>query len=106
MRKPTILTQFPVEPYFKVERKSRQEKEISVISLLLTAPKEGAPQNVRYLQMEQAKTYLNDLAPAIEAYQLELLIKEQNEKVIKAESQYKNLADDGADLEKKREDIE
>jgi hypothetical protein len=92
--------------YFKVERKSRQEKEVSLVSLLLTTPKDGAPQNVHYLQMDQAKTYLNDLAPAIEAYQLELQIKEQNEKVIKAEAKYKDLAGDGADLEKKKADVE
>ena len=92
--------------YFKVERKSRQEKEISVVSLLLTTPEGGSSQNLHYLQMDQAKTYLNDLAPAIEAYQLELQIKEQNEKVIRAEAKYKGLTDDGTDLEKKRVEIE
>ena len=92
--------------YFKVERKSRQEKETSVVSLLLTIPKEGTAANVHYLNMEQAKAYLNELVPAIEAYNLELLIKEQNEKVIKSESKYKDLSDEGADLEKKRIGIE
>lgn len=92
--------------YFKVDRKSRQEKETSVISLLLTLPKEGTTGNVHYLNMEQAKGYLNELAPAIEAYSLELLIKDQNEKVIKAESKYKDLSDETIDLEKKRMGIE
>lgn len=92
--------------FFKVERKSRQEKEFSVVSLLLTSPKDGSPQNVRNLQMDEAKTYLNELAPAIEAYQLELQIKEQNENVIKAEAKYKGFADDATDLEKKRVDLD
>ncbi len=94
--------------YFKVERKSRKEKEVSIVSLLLSLPKVGEPtvNTVHHLDMEQAKTYLNELVPAIEAYDLELQIKEQNEAVIKAESKYKSLVDDGADLEKKRIAIE
>lgn len=94
--------------YFRVERKSKQDKETSIISLLLTMPKEGGAtaNNVHYLNMEQAKIYLNELIPAIEAYNLEVQIKDQNQAVIKAESKYKNLTDDGADLEKKRVTIE
>ncbi|HSC36485.1 MAG TPA: hypothetical protein VLD19_01390 [Chitinophagaceae bacterium] len=94
--------------YFKVERKSRKEKEVSVVSLLLTAPKEGTgvPDNKHYLNMEDAKAYLNGLALAIEAYGLESQIKMQNEAVIKAESKYKSLADDGIDLQKKKESYE
>jgi len=92
--------------YFKVERKSRQEKDISVVSLLLTTPNEGAAQDLHPLQMEQAKAYLNDLAPAIEAYQLELQIKEQNANLIRAEAKYKGFTDDGAVLERKRVELE
>lgn len=92
--------------YFKVERKSRQEKETSVVYLLLTVPQEGAATNMHHLDMTQAIGYLNELAPAIEAYNLELLIKEQNERVIKAESKYKDLSEETADLEKKRSGIE
>jgi hypothetical protein len=94
--------------YFKVERKSKKEKQASVVSLLLAMPKEGvvAQNNVRYLNMEEAKAYLNELVPAIEAYNLELLIKDQNDAVIKAESKYKTLTDDATGLEKKKEDIE
>lgn len=94
--------------YFRVERKGKQDKETSIVSLLLTMPKEGevTANKVHYLNMEQAKTYLNELVPAIEAYNLEMQIKDQNQAVIKAESKYKSLADDGADLEKKRVTIE
>ncbi|XZF14715.1 hypothetical protein ACTHGU_01115 [Chitinophagaceae bacterium MMS25-I14] len=94
--------------YFKIERKSRSDKQTTVISLLLTMPREGAVTgtNVRYLDMNEAKTYLNDLAPAITAYNLELQIKDQNAIVIKAESRNKSLSDDGNDLEKKRLSIE
>ncbi len=94
--------------YFKVERRDKQQKEVSIIYLLLTMPKEGSVtvNNVHHLNMEQAKTYLNELLPAIEAYNLELLIKHQNESIIKGESKFKNLMDDASDLEKKRLTVE
>lgn len=92
--------------FFKVERKSRQDKEVSVVSLLLAMPSQGMVSNVRYLNMEEAKTYLNELAPTIESYNLELLVKDQNERVIKAENKYKDLVQNQADLEKKRADTE
>ena len=94
--------------YFKIERKSRQDREISVVSLLLTTPQEGpaTANSMHHLNMEEAKTYLNDLGPAVEAYNLELQIKEQNNDVISAEAKYKNLVSDGASLQKKKEELE
>jgi hypothetical protein len=89
--------------YFKTERKSRKEKEVTVVSLLLM-PTEAQTNtgSLHYLSMDDAKNYLNDLALAIDAYNLELAIKNQNDAVIKAETKYKNLTNDGEDLEKKR----
>lgn len=94
--------------YFRVERKNGQENDASTVSLLLTAPTEGKSNdsNLNYLNMEQAKVFLNDLTPAIEAYSLEQQIKDQNEAVTKAESKYKSLMDDSADLERKRVTLE
>jgi hypothetical protein len=94
--------------YFKVERKSRQEKGSTLVSLLLTAPKEGdvASGSLHYMNMEEAKAFLNELVPAIEAYNLEQSIKDQNTAIIKAESKYRNLVEDGTDLEKKKTAIE
>ena len=81
---PTQNDNVNADMYFKVERKSRQEKESTTVSLLVNSP-EGATDSARYLAMEQAKTYLNELLPALDAYKLELAIKEQNESLIKAE---------------------
>ncbi|HEY0677284.1 MAG TPA: hypothetical protein VGD17_03320 [Chitinophagaceae bacterium] len=94
--------------FFKIERKSRQEKSNTTVSLLVsTPPTEGtAASNLNYMNMEEAKAYLNELAPAIEAYKLELVIKEQNESLIKAESKLKSLVNDEADLEDKKKNIE
>jgi hypothetical protein len=90
--------------YFKIERKSRSEKQLSVVYLLLTAPVEtsAASANLHYLNMEQAKRYLNELLPAIEAYDLELKIKEQNKLIIAAEAKQKKITGEGEDLEKSR----
>ncbi|HYH15509.1 MAG TPA: hypothetical protein VD794_09820 [Flavisolibacter sp.] len=93
--------------YFKVERKSRQDKEISIVSLLLTMPTDGAVMaNQHHLNMDEAKAYLNDLTPAIEAYNLELQIKDQNSAVTAAEARYKNLTNEGVDLEKRKEELD
>ncbi|MGB8194220.1 MAG: hypothetical protein WCF67_19975 [Chitinophagaceae bacterium] len=92
--------------YFKVERKSRQEKGVTVVSLLVNGPAEGTTDSLHYLKMDQAKIFLNELVPAIEAYNLELGIKDQNESLAKAESKLKSLVNDGADLESRRASID
>ena len=102
---PTQNDNVNADMYFKVERKSRQEKESTTVSLLVNSP-EGTSDSARYLAMEQAKTYLNELLPAIDAYKLELAIKDQNESLTKAESKLKSLVNEGKDLEDKRTNID
>lgn len=93
--------------YFKMERKSRKEKEVTVVSLLLTVPVDGtASESLHHLNMEQAKSYLNGLVSTIEGYSLEQDIKKQNESVVKSETKYRKLREDGDDFEKKRVSIE
>ena len=93
--------------YFKTEHKSKKEREVTVVSLLVM-PIEAQTNtgNLHYLTMDDAKDYLNGLATAIDAYNLELTIKDQNDAVIKAEAKYKSLANEGEDLENKRISIE
>ena len=87
--------------YFKIDRKSRKEKNVTVVSLLLRQPGIGDTSSQRHLDMEGAKTYLNELTPAILAYDLELMIKEQNAAIIRSETKLKELSNEGEDLEKK-----
>jgi hypothetical protein len=91
--------------FFKVERKDKQS---SITSLLVTqeVSQTNTGSGINNLSMEQAKSYLNNLVPMIESYQLELQIKDQNEAIIKAESKYKSKAQDGDDLVKKKLNIE
>lgn len=93
--------------YFKTERKSKKEKEVTVVSLLVMPNEvQSNTGNLHYLNMNDAKDYLNGLATAIEAYNLELTIKDQNDAVTKAEAKYKSLANEGEELENKRTSIE
>jgi hypothetical protein len=94
--------------YFKVTRKSRSEKDKSVIYLLVGMPNEDMANRTQetHFTKEQSKHYLNNLSYVIEAYNLELQIKQQNENVIKEEKRYKNLINDGNDLTKRKGDIE
>jgi hypothetical protein len=90
--------------FFKIERKSKKEKGTTVVSLMLTVPGVDSvtAANSHQLTMDEAKSYLNGLVPAIDAYSLELAIKDQNEVILQAEAKYNSLVDNGADLEKKR----
>lgn len=94
--------------YFKVNGKTKQERETSLASLLLAMPENDTTtaKNGHYINMEQAKTYFNDLAPAMQAYNLELQIKNLNKAIYKTEAKYKCLLDEGATFDKKRVNIE
>jgi hypothetical protein len=93
--------------YFKTERKSRKEKEVTLVSLLVLPNAQQADAgNLHYLDMNDAKDYLNGLSLAIDTYNLKLTIKSQNDAVIKAEAKYRSLTNEGEDLENKRAAIE
>ena len=93
--------------FFKTERKSRKEKDVTMLALMLTTQQDGAPgSRVRFLSMEEAKAYLDDLLPVLIAANLEIAIKEQMAAIGKAQAKLKSLGDDSIDLDKKRVSIE
>lgn len=89
--------------YFKVERKSRKEKDVSLVYLIIGRPGENVGTRTEnddhYLQ--EAKSYLNDVAPSIEAYKLEVDIKEQDELLGGANKKLQSLIKDSVDLDNK-----
>lgn len=89
--------------YFKVDKKGRRDKDISMIYLIAGRANENVA--VRNggdnYKMEEAKTFLNDLVPAVEAHDLDVSIGQQADLVQKAEKKLKNLRDDQSDYEKK-----
>ena|SRR5687767_10744084 len=85
----------------KVERKSRKDEDESTLYLVLQKDGENAMNTLQAADIGQVKLYLNQMIPDIEAANLELQIKAQEELISKTEKKLKNLQEDKADLERK-----
>jgi hypothetical protein len=93
--------------YFSVDRKSKKEKEISSITMMISKGEDNFITSASDPEiMSKAKTYLDNLWDMISVYDLEQQIGAQEDLVKKNEKKLKNLAEDGTDLEKKRKKIE
>ena len=102
--KNAILTDISAEPadyLIRVERKGRKDKDESVVYFIINRNNENIIARSDALINSNTKTFLNGLSPHIEAYNLEVEIKDQEERVAKAEKKLKNLQDDRDDMEKK-----
>ena len=93
-----------------VERKSRKQKDESVLYLIIQKDGGNAMAGFDAAQMDRAKIFLNDLHPKVEEAFLEMQIKDQESVVTKAEKKYKELRDDKESMENKikklQDDIE
>ena len=85
----------------KVERKSRKESDEAVFYLVMVKGDGNAIDKMRPKEIDRAKSFLNNMLPDIEAANLELQIKVQEEVVAKAEKKLKGLRDDQVSLEAK-----
>ncbi|RYD99040.1 MAG: hypothetical protein EOP50_04505 [Sphingobacteriales bacterium] len=93
--------------FVRVERKSRHEKDRTMVSLLMMPlPGDMQQAGVKYLTMEQSIQYLNELVPTIGSYSLEQQILEQNAVIGKSERAYRDLVEEGAKLERRRVDLD
>ncbi len=86
---------------FKIERKSRKDKDEAIIYMVIQKDGSNIKSVMSQENVDYAKMFLNNLRPNIEAANLELQIKAQEEVVAKAEKKLSNLKSDQADLEKK-----
>jgi hypothetical protein len=91
---------------FKVERKSRKEKEESVVYLFAQGTGVDMAASGEGSDMNFLKTHLNNIQPDVEAFNLELQVADQEEAVKKAEKKYDNLQDDLKSLEKRLKKLE
>lgn len=87
----------------KVERKSRKEADEAILYMIIMKNDVNALEKMMASGIGKSKLFLNNLIPDIEAADLELKIKEQEDLLIKTEKKIKGLEDDQADLEKKLE---
>lgn len=102
--KNAVLTDISSEPadyMIRVERKSRKDKDESVVYLLVNRNEENIIARSDALINSNAKTFLNNLSPDVDAFNLEVQIKGQESAVSKAERKLKDLQDDQETMEKK-----
>jgi hypothetical protein len=93
--------------YFMADKKSRKDKDNSVLTLMISKGFEVfAADSTDAALMSNAKEYLNNIKTMIAAYDLDQQIIAQEDAVKKADKKYNNLIDDGQSLEKKRKNIE
>jgi hypothetical protein len=93
--------------YFKVERKSRREKDVSVVYLITGNPNENitAAGNERH-KIEEGKAFLNGIAPVVESHNHNRNIANQEESVRKLEKKSKKLQEDQLELEKRIRELQ
>lgn len=91
------IAPIPMDYAFKVDRKSKKEKDITTVSLVMAV---GDVNNTA-ANSSNAKTFLSDLAPAVDATNTDNMVNDQYAALTKAQKKYKNLQDDQTSLEKK-----
>ena len=97
----------PYDLYFKTERKSRKDKDNTVVNMLVSTGNESFISDASDSNtFSRAKTFLDNLLPAVEAYDLQQQVTAQGEAVTKAEKKYKSLQDDADDLQKRKRKLE
>ena len=94
--------------YFKIDQKSRQEKEKSIVYLVVAKPNENVAtrSGEDRTSIDQAKAFLDEFVPSIESYNSEVLIRGQEENIKKAEKKYNALMEEAQELEKRKQNIE
>jgi hypothetical protein len=94
--------------HFKVERKSRKEKDISIVYLLVGRPSEnvGLRSSVDRHKIDEAKQFLSQLTPSVESHHLEKQIGDQEEVMKKASRKQLALIDEQKELEEKIKNLQ
>ena len=87
----------PLEYAFKVERKNRKEKDITLLSVIVHENEVNATAD----NSEKLKSFLSDLIPSVEATNVDFMVNEQYAAVVKSQKKLKNLQDDQNSLERK-----
>ncbi|MCG7857489.1 hypothetical protein MD537_10935 [Flavihumibacter sediminis] len=94
--------------YVKAERKSRKEKEASVVYMVMARSNELLTSRTADDRhgISDAKQYLNEFTPYLEAYNLNLEIIAQDEQIKKIEKKHESLLKEGENLRKRKQKLE
>jgi hypothetical protein len=87
--------------YLKVERRDKTSTTIAVIPAMPSEDPATRTANSTPIPLDDAKAFLNNLVPAIQAHDLEVHINDQQTSTKKSQKKFNNLQDDQADFEKK-----
>ncbi len=102
----SLATNYDV--YVKTERKSRKEKDASVVTMVLLRPNEMI-ENRRADDNHgnaDGRQFLNDFTPHMVEYNLSLEVIAQEEHIRKLEKKHEGMIKDGATLRKRREKLD
>jgi len=91
--------------YFKVDRKSKNEKETSIITLMISKDDIFISEATDMDIVNNAKVYMQNLKPVVQAYDLEQQISAQMDAVRKADKKLTDLTSDSVDIAKKEAKI-
>lgn len=100
----TDISKDRMDYMIKVEKKSRKAEDESVLYMIMMKGDQNALSTMEANEVSKAKNFLNSMLPDIEAANLELQIKAQEEIVAKAEKKLSDLKTDQVGLEKKLQD--
>lgn len=93
--------------YFKVEKKGIKDHDDCVIYMVLaTATDQFISYSENARLVENAKKFLDNMIPHVDAYGLDLQIAGQEDAIAKSSARLGGLTQDSIDLAKKRETIE
>ena len=93
----------PSDLYFKTDRKSRKEKDITVITLLPTKASQDIMTRslTDSTKVDAAKSFLNAMTPYLDAHNTNVQLASQGDVLKKAQKKFSDLQDDQVSLEKK-----
>ena len=101
------IDSLPHDIYVVVDRKSRSEKETSMVTFLIGKGFHNFATNTADINLiNGTKVYINSLRDIAAAYDLELQITAQEEILKKNEKKTENLKDDGISLQKKKKKLD
>ncbi|HMG83606.1 MAG TPA: hypothetical protein VK559_11270 [Ferruginibacter sp.] len=92
--------------YFRIDRKSKNEKDASIITMMMSKDDIFISEATDMDIVNNAKTYIQNLKPVVQAYDLEQQINSQTDALRKANNKLNNLVSDSVDIAKKAAKIQ
>ena len=100
----TAISNERLDVMVRVDRKSRKESDASILYMILMKGDKNAMDVLDATGIGNAKSFLNNMLPEVEAADLELQIKAQEELVAKSEKRLRDLKEEQTNLERKLQD--